>query len=754
MLAFISQAAWSAQEASTPFPLNGRAQASGTISNYGILGGDGMLPVYGNRNGFVFGDLMAGYGANDSYVVSPGGGYRKVFDNHIWGAYLFSDYQRPNTGGNFWDISPGVEWITPRWDAHANAYFPTNQKQQIGSPVFADTVGDYSRVSFSSHNQIDAYVQPYSVMGNGVDAEVGYSLPGINGLRTRVSLGAYYYTAPNVSKSVVSSNSSIKGVSFGVEVPVSKNFSLSVANSYDNVNHNIAALSLNLSLGGNSSTFSHDVHDRLLDTLERHVGIIGSGSGEYAQKEYVYTGANGVEYNNVYFISTTGTDSAATYENPGPLDQTTLDAIQIAQASGGARIYIQGGSAAVYDVNSVTVPSGTSLGVYAGQDLFGRSANYTAPAASDLRPVVSVDGINGYSGFSIQSGEVSFDDLAITASSTNGTTLGISTTNSLTTTVNVLNSSVGSFNTGLYADNSGSGILNINISNSQFNGNTSLGSYGAYGIDAYSATGTLNINTINSSFNGNTANGDNNGGSFGAYISAAYLNLNVTNSNFNGNINSGLNSAAQGLQVVGGTGASVINVSNSEFNGNLVSGVSNGGTYGLAVLGGNGSLNLNVQASQFNNNVANGANNAGAYGLYLSSGSNSPMVVAISSSTFNGNAANGDGNVGAYGLAAYNAPTGSGGYLTLSATDSLFNGNLVSGSGAFAYGFYVNNSDASGSAALSVTSLVGSIFDNNGSYGIYAIGNPLAATTVNIADTDFSGNPINVRNGGDVVFTN
>ena len=158
--------------------------------------------------------------------------------------------------------------------------------------------------------------------------------------------------------------------------------------------------------------------------------------------------------------------------------------------------------------------------------------------------------------------------------------------------------------------------------------------------------------------------------------------------------------------------------------------------------------------SQFNNNAASGDSNSGAIGFYVDNGSAAPVTVTVSRSEFNGNTANGNNNGGAVGLLLENDSSGA---LTFSATESQFSGNTVSGSGvnAIGYGFYVNNNNNDmTTGSLSVLSLAGSTFSNNGTYGIYAIGNTTAPTTINLADTIFFGNPINYDSSGNVTFTN
>lgn len=206
-------------------PLQGRVTFSAMGTDIALLGADAMQPFYGNHDQFLFADFM-GDGATDStFLASPGGGYRQVIHNQIFGAYFFGDYEKTSLGENFWDLSPGIEWIGVHWDAHANAYFPTTQSKQMGPAVFAETQGDYSHVAFenNTHNQYDALVAPYDVIGNGVDAELGYSFAGSNNFRSRFYVGGYYYQPQNVEN--------ITGITAGFEQPLSKNISIGIINN-------------------------------------------------------------------------------------------------------------------------------------------------------------------------------------------------------------------------------------------------------------------------------------------------------------------------------------------------------------------------------------------------------------------------------------------------------------------------------------------------------------------------------------------
>lgn len=813
LLAMISQAVWSAEETntSTRFPRVGRATLSaagagvGTAAGagVGIFGGDVMQPVYGNDNGFLFADFMGDGATSNTFLVSPGVGYRQVVKNQIWGAYFFGDNEKVNLGKNFWNLSPGIEWMTPHWDVHANGYFPLPQTKKMGETVFADTLGNYDYVSFvnGTHNQYDALTAPYDVIGNGGDVELAYRFAVYNNFASRVYVGGYFYEPASATDFTNITNvKNITGVTVGLEQSLTKNIRASLMNSYDSLNSYTIGVRLQLTFGDDSTTYSNNVHDRLLEPIERHVGIIATGAGTYDQLGYRNLG-NALEYNNVYFLAPngvaglhlTGADDGAylaaaadgTYGNPMNLSQASLDAIN-SQSPNSSRLYLQGGNGAVYDVNVSNTGTYTDpvqnvtahgLLLYNGQDLYGRSANYTAPAASNERPIVSIDGndnFNGVNGFIIQNGgENTFSDLAITASTTNAnffTTYGIGVITSLgataDATVNVINTSVTALNTGLYAGNSSTTrTLTINAINSSFNGNTNtqtnnnnnLG--GANGLYANnSSTGNLTINATSTSFSDNTMSGPNNWAA-GLYATnnTGNLTINATDSSFNNNTSSiDGNAGAFGLKIFQNTGAGTQNITviNSQFNDNTATATNNAGGYGISVTCSTCSAsNLNITNSSFNGNTASDPN-GGAYGLY---GNFINMNVNITNSTFNDNINNGTPttSTGAFGVEfIVGNDTES---KTINITNSQFNGNraINVGNGNPASGLLVQYNLNTGSAALTVN-VAGSEFNNNvisgdansGAIGFYAINAGNAPMAVTVTGSQFNGNSASGNNNG------
>jgi len=659
----------------------GRIQVfgAGASNSLGIVGGDAMTPLLWKQDNLLFVDLMGDYASNATYLTSPGVGFRTIHKNQILGASFFGDYERTSLGANFWNLSPGVEWMNPKWDAHVNGYFPMTTSRQIGSTDYANTFGDNSQVTFvtGTHNQYDALVTPFAVIGNGVDAAVGYSFDdhfdhGTHHLRSRVYLGTYYYQAPsdmNVDN--------ITGVTGGFSQAISKNLTVSVFNSYDQVNQYVVGASLTLTFGGNSNILSTDVHDRLFDTVQRHIGIIDTGAGNYDQ-EGLQNDGMALEYDNIYFVSPNGSGDG-TLGNPMSLSQSSLDQANDNNPND-SRIYIQGGNNVVYAVDSSTATESDrdanddlGLYVYNGQSFYGRNADYTTAASSNEQPQIEADGLNNYSAFIIQNGDNTFSDLSI-SSSTSGYGTGILAYNNGDTaeSLTIDNTTISQFITGLSVNNSGAGSMTVNTDGSSFNENSVSGNaVTAYGMNvSNTGTGSITVNADNSSFNDNSATGD------GVQVAGLGVNnqnsgsitVNMNNSTFNNNTTSGSgDSMAVGVYAFNqGSGTITLNANSSQFNGNTSSSYE---AFGLEAINVNsGTLIVNATNSQFSSNT----------GAYLSAGLAAENFNAgtLNINSLNSTYANNTGEYG-YGLYAKNFSTGT---LSVSELNSTFGGNTTADS--------------------------------------------------------------------------
>lgn len=754
-------------ESSLPW---GRAQfsAAGATQNLGTVGADFMLPIYGNQHGFVYSDAMGDYGTDATYIMSPGVGYRGLYDNQIFGAYFFDDYEKTSYGANFWVLSPGLEWISPVWDAHINGYFPTTTRQQSGVPAFANTFGDYSYVTFENNTnyQYDMFVTPYAVIGDGADASIGYSFD-LNGdhLRSRISLGTYYYQAPSDANV-----DDITGLTFTYSNALTQDLAVSITNSYDQLNHFNVSMNLTYTFGGESNSFSSNIQDRLFDSVERHIGIISTGAGQYDQQALENQGM-GLEYDNIYFASPNGTGDG-TYGNPMELDQSNLS-MAYDQHPEGARIYLQGGSDSIYHIGSQSALTTDGLAPADGIDFYGRTSDYTAPASYSERPQIEAD--KTYNAFVLYGGENTFSDLNIySQNGSNSNITGIQAKNSSSNeTLTINNATISGFATGVYINNV-AGDFTINLNNSQLseNGATGLSAYGmqvfnssdenvvinatnsefnhnsgsVVGAGLYlvnSGAGDLTLNAVFSEFNNNTAYSAG-AAAFGLYASntsTGSLKVNAHQSTFNSNTVTGIASDAYGLYAYNTASGSIdLGVYDSSFNSNTAN-VIDGSAYGMNVINvGSGSINVLAVTSFFDENKAyfydqKQLSSGHAFGLNALNAGAGTLQISTGSSTFNSN----DGGTYSYGIALTNTGAGS---MLVSAVDSEFNHDSI--------GLYVDNkSTVPGS--IEITNLSGSSFNNNYYYGIYNVAGTVnqegSPTTVDLNGATFENNGY-----GDIAF--
>lgn len=380
MSAIISQ-----QAAASIFPYAPSLLASVTWQNDQIFTLNGLAPLFGNQDGFFYGDLDGHYSSGGTYYVAPGVGGRIVNDNQMWGASLFGDFTRTDPRGNFWVISPGVEWASPHFDVHVNGYIPPKNRRSVGGLYFDSQLGIFSHARFNGHNEFDEIVSYSTVIGRGFDTEAGFSFP-FQDLWARAYAGNYYFKMPSRLHNV-------NGVAAGLTMPINRYVALDIHDSYDSYRHNQVGISLQFRFGGNQA-FSTDVHTRLQDAMVRHVGMWNMGSGTIAQREIHDTGTASLYRSNIWFFSNSSsvsgspmgvTQASCTYENPcSSFNQSTVNAINA--LSPNANIYLGPGS---YDMTGTTTDGINAFTLNSGQSIYGRASGYAAPATGTDRPLLN-----------------------------------------------------------------------------------------------------------------------------------------------------------------------------------------------------------------------------------------------------------------------------------------------------------------------------------------------------------------------------
>jgi hypothetical protein len=370
------------------FPLNPRVTLSGGYGNANSEGDlDGMVPLFGSAQGDVYTDVEGQSGADKSWFGSIGLGGRQAFnDNFILGAYGFVDRTQTvspfGNDANKWIVfNPGIEAMTPTWDARINGYFPVGPNERVVSgDFFGDQVGKAKYVTFQGHQQFDGLYDEVQGIGTGTDADVGYTFKPFRDLR--IHGGGYYFQMPNTTN--------MKGGEAGAEMPVNDYVSLAVDDSYDNIQKNSTMLSLKLTLGNIHKTEIGPVTERLLDPIHRHLGTLYTSSSIPSVSKMTFSGRKGVfERGNIWFFSQNGDsdfnsslgDSNCTAEHPcngSSFNQTNANAIN--NIAPGANFYFNPGNYSLNSLSTNAIPS-SSFQLYKGQSMYGRTIDYKLPAS-------------------------------------------------------------------------------------------------------------------------------------------------------------------------------------------------------------------------------------------------------------------------------------------------------------------------------------------------------------------------------------
>ncbi|OCH98374.1 hypothetical protein A8135_12545 [Legionella jamestowniensis] len=373
------------------FPFMPRVLGEGFFGDETLGEADAMVPLFGNHGGIFYIDGLGKTGDDDGYLGSFGGGYRGIYnDRFLWGAYVFGDFNRVARGPHFPVVNPGLELMTNYWDIHVNGYFPTSPKQKVEGRFLGEQLGTTQYISFTGHNQFDNLINLVEEVGNGVDGEVGLTLPVFRNLRFYT--GGYHFSFKEARD--------INGIIGGVEMPLNNYFTVSLRDSYDRVQRNTAQLGIRLTLGAMEKGEQPKVEDRLLDPIRRHLGTWNTGSGIPSQQAYVNTGVRVLTRDNIWFFSSAGTPFVAangfsncTYENnclDTSFSQTTVDAIDA--ISPAANLYLGPGNYGTFSGTSFSSSAVvqqadflTTLSLNPRQSVYGRGENFTVAGLRVLK---------------------------------------------------------------------------------------------------------------------------------------------------------------------------------------------------------------------------------------------------------------------------------------------------------------------------------------------------------------------------------
>lgn len=125
-----------------------------------------LFPNWNTRNIVPFVSLSAHRLDNSRWASTYGGGARWQPQDacHIWGFNIFYDNLKKHLG-TFHQVGAGLEWLSPRWEARVNAYFPVGTKKRLNTVNFFDGyIGGYTIA-----------VREVEQSSRGFDAEIGWN---------------------------------------------------------------------------------------------------------------------------------------------------------------------------------------------------------------------------------------------------------------------------------------------------------------------------------------------------------------------------------------------------------------------------------------------------------------------------------------------------------------------------------------------------------------------------------------------------
>ena len=147
-----------------------------------LIKGDLFLPLYQNEEFLLFGNLRANFDDQSNKEGNAGVGARRLFDEWIFGGWVFLDWKESKNSNSFKQASVGGEFLSNDWDFRANGYFAESKREDVD---------DISVVEING-NQIQARLGEERALP-GADFEVGRKLPIFDD--SRIFLGAFHYDA-------------------------------------------------------------------------------------------------------------------------------------------------------------------------------------------------------------------------------------------------------------------------------------------------------------------------------------------------------------------------------------------------------------------------------------------------------------------------------------------------------------------------------------------------------------------------------
>ncbi|MFT4060249.1 MAG: hypothetical protein QM652_11955 [Legionella sp.] len=356
--------------------------------------GDGMLPILQTHDRIFFADGTVMLGQEQRTVLSGGLGYRDMrqtsLGEGIIGAYLFTDFYHSGLKNEFWQLNPGVEWLTGSYEVRLQGYIPVSKHAQTYSytlasalpvSVLTDTSKKNNLAGVTGHSFFDTPVALMEEAGPGVELEAGRFFDYAKGFWVRV--GGYHFDYSRAKN--------INGVEANIEAIVKDHVSLLLQNNYDNQNKNRFAVGVRVNFGGSSAPIP-SLENRMISPIIRHLARQSYGKAIPTRTVFKAIGPRHV-LNNIWFFSPAGvypagaatTLSNCTAENPcSTIDSATAE--EIAALAPNANLYFASGT---YLIPPNTLNLNNWVNLQNGQSIFGRNTGWLTAASGNNRPLVN-----------------------------------------------------------------------------------------------------------------------------------------------------------------------------------------------------------------------------------------------------------------------------------------------------------------------------------------------------------------------------
>jgi hypothetical protein len=355
--------------------------------------GDAMFPFLRRTDKIVFADSTVLLGQEQRAAYSGGLGYRGLQNigsyQGIFGAYVFGELYKTQYQNNYWQLNPGLEWLSVDSEVRIQGYVPLSSRSQVYQNTLASNIpqnviedsGNHANnlTIATGHTLMDTPVALIEQFGPGVELEGGRLFNYGRGVWVR--LGGYYFNYQNAA--------SIPGIEANIEMILTRNVSLLLQNNYDDQNKNRFSVGLRINLGGSDAP-AQTLQSRMTAPIIRHIARQSYGEALPSRLTFKPTGPQFTATDNIWYFSPSGTApeglatnlNNCTAENPcSTIDTPT--ATRIDQLTPGAKFFFESGNYVI------PLDGARIVFLQDEQSFWGRTTNWLSPAQGNDRPLIA-----------------------------------------------------------------------------------------------------------------------------------------------------------------------------------------------------------------------------------------------------------------------------------------------------------------------------------------------------------------------------